>query len=219
MNQATTIPPRLSTLATALRPCLATLLRRLDEPALPDIPMGDSTVWLNVSLSQLKFYIEGMTFQVDQLMREVLSNEQAIDADIYRAAGRFEAYLDGFLDSRSGVRRAVVAADFVEARELLAGAFRHSLNEIAIWLKKLVNVLADPLAEARRRGMPENGPISLDLALNFTSAPETAQLNAWAMRKSQSNRRTGFWHLLGGFALGALLIDGISDHDCGSGES
>lgn len=215
MSDTTSIPPRLTTLGQALRPCLELLQRRLDEAAYPDTGIDELGTWLQTSVNRLGEHLASLNTQFAQLSSEVLANENVRDADIYRSAGRFEAYLHGFLDDRTRIRRALVPADFIAARDLLAGAYRHNLSEINAWLARFIAMLDDPLAEARRQGLPEDGAINLDSTLSLTTAPEMAELSAWVERQRKKNDKHGFWALLGGIALGAMFLDGVIDNDCG----
>jgi len=42
----------------------------------------------------------------------------------------------------------------VEARDLLAGVYRHFLVEVRDWLVELVETLADPMVAVKKRGLP-----------------------------------------------------------------
>ncbi len=218
MNDIATIPPQLTILGQALRPCLAKLNSRLDTPVLPCAYVADGVSALQGGLDRLQNLTTGLNDQFEQLMRDILANENACDADVYRNAGRFEAYLDRFLDERDAVRRQILAADFAEARDLLAGAYRHTLVEIRDWLAQFIDILNDPLAELRRRGLPTTGPVELPLALTLTSSPEIARLDAWAKRKQSLQGKVehlGFWGVLGAAGLGYLIADALFDDDCG----
>lgn len=239
MKTTPTIPSRFTTFVDAVRPCLAKLRLRLDEPAYPNMSIGDGIAWLQAGLNRLQINAAGLNKQFDQLNREIFANEHAGDADIYRGAGRFEAYLDGFLDDRDSVCRTSVAGEFIEARALLIGAYRRALLEICDWLANLLGVIEDPVAEAHRRGLPTDGPIQLNLTLTLTAAPEMGMLGAWVERQRTQGEiqsfslpnvemprtelsiqrapgeRYSFWKLVGGIALGALFLDGIIDNDCG----
>jgi hypothetical protein len=216
MGDIVTIPPRLTTLGSALRPCLAKLQRCLAGQVRPDIGIDDGIAWLQSGLGRLQTNAAGLHNQFEQLTREILANKGASDANVYRGAGRFEAYLDGFLDDRDSVRRTIAPGELAEARDLLAGAYRHTLVEIRDWLSRFISILDGPLAEARRQGLSANGPIELELTLTLTAAPEMVRLSAWADRKREKINNVGFWSLLGGLAIGALFLDGIIDNDCGS---
>lgn len=215
MNPTPSVPPRFARLGEALRPGLDLLERRLDELVYPIHSINDPGSWLQSSIDRLSALVGSVNAQFAQLSNEVLANENAHDADIYRIAGRFDAYLGSFLDGRSDIRRAWVPDEFVFARDLLAGAYRHYLNELHEWLLRFIALLEDPLAAARRQGLPEDGPINLEMTLTFTSAPELAQLSAWAERQRKKNDNSSFWTLIGGIALGALFLDGVIDNDCG----
>jgi hypothetical protein len=221
MTHSPTIPARLATLALALQPALTRLQRRIDEKPAPDTPHVDETTCLQTGLSRLASNAADLGRKFDQLTNDVLANEEAMDGDVYRAAGRIEAYLDGFLDDRDSVCRALLPGDFAVARDLLAGAYRHNLIDIRDGLAHFIRVLEAPLAEARRRGLPESGPLKLDLRITLTPSPEMAQLNAWATRKQQGGDGSGisFWGLLGGLTLAAFLLSlSGNDCDCGMGD-
>jgi len=112
-----------------------------------------------------------------------VENEGAGDAEVYRAVGRLDASVDDLLAGYVGVRALRVFGTDAVARDLLAGVYRHTLVEIRDWIAELVDVLADPLAALRKRGLPTSGTVELPLKLTLTAAPQLAELSLCFQRQ------------------------------------
>ena len=67
----------------------------------------------------------------------------------------------------------------LDERDLLAGVYRHLLTEIRNWMEELVEVIGDPLAAVKRRGLPTSGYVELPINLTLTEAPQLAELHDW----------------------------------------
>ena len=109
-----------------------------------------------------------------------------------------------------------------QARDLLAGVYRHTLVEIRDWLEDLVETLADPIAVVRRRGLPTTGYVELPLTLTLTAAPELASLSHWVGSNAGGAARRqsglGFWGTVGALILGWGIGEALfGDDDCGTG--
>jgi hypothetical protein len=62
-------------------------------------------------------------------------------------------------------------------RNLLAGAYRHPLNEVRDWLVELMAAIDDPFTALQRRGLPTTGQIEIPITLKLTQAPQLAGEN------------------------------------------
>lgn len=178
-------------------------------------------------LNELQAILHRLTDHIDSMMSDVVANERATDGDVYRAVGRFEAFVDDLLAGYREVRALNAYGRDAEARDLLAGVYRHTLVEIRDWLEKLVETLSDPMAVVRRRGLPTTGHVELPLILTLTAAPELAALSRWiegnagAFSSDGTTRRKsglGFWATVGAVILGWGIGDALfGDDDCGTG--
>lgn len=229
MNDESLLPRRLTVLGEAMRPVSQKLDAELDYTAWSTTPVVDIAATVRHELAQLETAVHRLTDRINDLMGEVVSNESASDSEVYRAVGRFEALLRDVLASYHGVLSLAAYGADAEARDLLAGVYRHSLIELRDWLHELVETLADPMAAVHRRGLPTSGYVELPLTLELTAAPELAGLSRWAGRHHDygafsstisPNRRSGlgFWGTVGAVMLGWGIGEALfGDDDCGTG--
>lgn len=184
MSETSPLPRHLTVLGEAMRPVWQTLTVELDAPVRLTAPVVDMFASVQHHLSLLTSTLGRLSEQTDDLMREVLAKQDASDLVVYRAVGRFEAPLLDILAGYHGVCALAARGTARDARDLLAGVYRHSLIEIRDWLGELVQTLEDPLAALKRRGLPTSGPVTLRLLLTLTAAPGLESLSRWAERHS-----------------------------------
>ncbi len=229
MSDELVLPPRMTVLGEAMRPIWVKVNEQLDQHvSQTDVVIGMGEVVLQ-HLRSLQVDIPRLADRINRLMGDVVTNEDASNAEVYRAVGRFEAFLDDLLAEYRSVRALNVHGDDVEARDLLAGVYRHTLVEIRDWLEDLVETLADPMAAVIRRGLPTTGHVELTLTMKLTAAPQLEQLTRWAERHAAALSGTGnssslppvrksglgFWSMVGAAMLGWSLGEALfGDHDC-----
>lgn len=201
MSDTPQVPRRVTLLGQALRPLWVRLATRLDAPAGSASGTPDMAQFLARHLEAMRGACMRLEDRTRGVTDDVLSNEAASDADVQHAASRLTAVVDELLDGQREVRASSVHGANAEARDLLAGAYRHLLVEIRDWLGEVVEALADPLAAARRRGLALDEPVELTLALRLTPAPQLAALARWARRQPGSTRLS-LWETIGVLALG-----------------
>lgn len=226
------LPHRLSVLGEAMGTVAQHVWTALDDKLAPTIPVPDMLATVARILAMLDAQIQLVSVRTNDLMPEVIANQTASDLAVYRAVGRFEASVRELLAGYHQVLSLAAFGDGVIARNLLAAAYRHTLNEIHDWLCEVVFTIADPLAAIQRRGLPTSGHVELPLTLTLTPAPELDELAKWAAQHSA--RRTprpsprtpaasvttrpaqpkspGFWDTL----TTAILLCGISNALFGS---
>lgn len=221
MTDEAVLPKRISLLGEAMHPVLAKLRSGIAQQLSATAPVGSMIDVISVSLNSLQGIVHRLNGQVNALMSDVVSKEDASDADVYRAVGRFEAFLDDLLSEYQGLKRLNAYGADIEGRDLLVGAYRHTLVEIRDWLQDLVDTLADPQAALRRKGLPTTGPVEIPLTLHLTGAPDLAALGRWGERQSgvfssSRNSGLGFWGTVGALALGWGIGEALfGDDDCG----
>ena len=115
-------------------------------------------------------------------MANVIRNENAGLADACRAAGRLEQVLSEFVDGYQEVKASHADPETSEGRALLLGVYRHHIGELCGWLEELVQVIADPVSAANKRGLPLTANVEISVTLNMTSPPEMTKLNHLAQR-------------------------------------
>lgn len=209
MTDEITLPSRLVCLGEAMAPVLRKLDAAVAEESLPTVPVGSMVDVIKEGLAALGRSMSRLSDQVNGLMSNVAANESATDRDVYRAVGRFEGVLDEIISDYRKIGRQSAFGSNEEALVLLAGTYRHSMQEIQAWLQDLVDTLADPKAALRRKGLPTTGSIEIPLTLTLTSAPELAGLQRWGERHSvytpsptPTNQGLGFWGTVGAIAIG-----------------
>ena len=177
MSESSTLRPSTTALGEALRPMLFELQTRLDARVCSDLPVSDAAGEITDHLDEMADTISGLSAKVNTL-GELLSRE-APAAGIHRAAGGLEVHLDALLARYTEVRRWRPSASDLSARDLLAGVYRHLLTEIRGWMEELVEMIDDPRAAVKRRGLPTSGYVELPGTLTLTAAPQLAELNDW----------------------------------------
>ena len=207
MTDEITLPPRLVCLGEAMAPVLGKLDAALSEQSLPTVRIGSIVDVIRGGLDALGRSMPRLSDQVNGLMTDVAANENVSDRDVYRAVGRFEGVLDEIISDYQKVSRQSAYGSDEEACELLAGTYRHSLQEIQEWLRDLVETLKDPLAALQRKGLPTTGYVEIPLTLTLTSAPELAGLQRWGEDHSvytppAKSQGLGFWGTVGAIAIG-----------------
>lgn len=230
MSEELVLPPRMTVLGEAMCPMLEKVKGQIDQCVPHTETVVDMGEVVLRHLRSLQDTIPRLTDRINRLMGDVVTNDDACDVEIYRAVGRFEAFLDDLLADYRSVQALNAYGDGVEARDLLAGVYRHTLMEIRNWLAELVETLADPMAAVIKRGLPTTGHVELTLTMTLTAAPQLERLTRWAechatvlsgiqygsspppVRKSG----LGFWGTVGMIALGWGISDAFfGDHDCG----
>lgn len=229
MSDEPLLPHRITQLGKAMQPLLLKLKARIDKPVAKTSTTPDIAAFVSRHLDGLQDCANRLEIRIDGLMRDVVADETASDADVYLAVGRFEALLDDLLDAYHAIRTLFAVSADAEARDLLADVYRHTLVEIRDWLDELVDVIADPMAAVKKRGLPTRGYVELPLNLTLTAAPALAALVRWAQRESVSlalsgpspnypvakNSGLGFWGTVGALALGWGIGETLfGDHDC-----
>lgn len=227
MDDDPLLPHRVTLLGEAMRPLWRKLEARLDDHVALVMPVYGLAEIVSHHLDELQSLVHRLTDRINSLMSDVVANESATDGDVYRAVGRFEAFVDDLLAGYHEVRALNAYGRDVEARDLLAGVYRHTLVEIRDWLGDLVETLANPMAIVRLRGLPTTGYVELPLTLTLTAAPELASLSRWiegnvgAFSSGGTTRRKsglGFWGAVGAVILGWGIGDALfGDDDCGTG--
>ena len=177
MSKSSILQPGVTALGEALRPMLSELQTQLDARVRSGLRVSDAAGEVADHLDEMADTLSGLTAKVNTL-GELLSREAPV-AEIHRAAGGLEVHLDALLARYSEVRRWRPGVSDLPARDLLAGVYRHLLTEIRSWMEELVEVIGDPLAAVKRRGLPTSGYVELPINLTLTEAPQLAELHDW----------------------------------------
>ena len=115
---------------------------------------------------------------VGELGTEAAGNEDAGDAEVYRAVARLESRIDDLLDDHAGLR-GVQEGELVEGASLLAEVHRGFLDGVETWLEDMVESIADPAAAVKRQGLPTSGYVELRLVLTLDAPRQLAEFRRW----------------------------------------
>lgn len=234
MSDQFSLPHRVTLLGEAMRPLGRKISAELDMPVAPVADVYGINEIVSNHLEALQDIVQRVPDRLAGLMADVVENEEASDAEVYRAVGRFEASVDDLLAGYRGVCALLVFGTDAEARDLLAGVYRHTLEEVRGWIVELVDALADPLAALKKRGLPTSGMVELPLKLTLTAAPQLAALSRCLRRQQAApglppaqppaaaaaprEAGLGFWGTVGTLILAWGLGDALfGGDDCGCG--
>ena len=179
MNENYALPRPQRLLGEALRPVWQKVAAELEKPAQNDMPMRHSPETLRYGMEQLLLALARVAAGADMLSKEVFQNDAASDEAVQAAVARFDASLNGLLAGYAVVRGFAVQGEDVYPNHLLGRAYRHGLTQVCDWLHELTETLANPMAALCRRGLPEQGEVSIHLPLGLTPAPEMTELSNW----------------------------------------
>ncbi|GHU33641.1 hypothetical protein FACS189497_15330 [Betaproteobacteria bacterium] len=167
----------------------------------------------------------------NDLRAKVIANENVRDVEIYQASNSFKRVLNQFLDGYHAVLAMDVKYYAIKARNLLAGFYRHFLDEIHDWLRDFVEALEDPRAALLKRGLATNDNVELNFTLTLTPAtsqtkgllhwtkcyasfrqnmktyptPETSTYQDMEPYRAPAKQGLGFWDVVLGVALGSWI--------------
>jgi hypothetical protein len=117
-----------------------------------------------------------LEIRVEDISRDVLSNEKAGLAEANRVAGRLEQVLAEFVDGYHDAQSTLVGSDPYGARELLLAVYRHYIREISDWLDKLIEAIANPASAIESRGIVPTSEVALIVTLTMTTPQEMEEL-------------------------------------------
>ena len=123
-----------------------------------------------------------LSLRIDGLMTDVVHKVGAGAVEAGRAAGRLEQVLSEFVDGYLDAKASHAGLEASDARSLTLGVYRHHIREICEWLEELVEAIANPASAIQKRGIAAAANVELTVALNMTSPPEMAKLDAVAKR-------------------------------------
>jgi hypothetical protein len=210
MSEELTMPHRVTIMGMAMRPVLRKLMEQINQSNTACAPDGNMIDLIIHYLRLLQIHVNHLKVGVDALMSEVVENTRASDSDVQIAVNRFNAAMVDMAQDYRSIGGLAVTGEDLAGRDLLAGIYRHTLQEVARWLADLTSAIADPLAALVRLGLPTTGDITLPLTLKMTPAPQTAALVRWGRSRTahlppDDQRRMGFWQFAGNVTLGAVL--------------
>lgn len=217
MDDEIVLPHRMTVLGKAMASIESSLKAALDSRLSPSAPVTSMIEVAQQHFDILQANMQKLTNRVNALMTEIVNNETAIDGDVYRVVGRLEGVLEDLQSGYFDIQRLAAGGRDIEARDLLAGVYRHTLIEILAWIREIVTAMANPKEVLKSKGLSTEGNIQLNLALTLTPAPELEALTRWIARErvvaeagsdSSSSRKTGwgFWTTMFAILAGWLIV-------------
>ena len=235
MSDPVTLPPEI----VALHDALGRILQRIKEgtePAGPDndhepFDIVESGVLPN-QLTRLQTGVGHLTSAINEL-GEAMEAGECDSATVYSNMGRVEAHLEVLQAECVEVGAWRVSGEDLVARDLMTAIYRHTLDEIRLWLEEAVTALADLISALEKQSVgpteqaetsqSATGPGPPDMkirsVLELTPAPELSTLTVWTERQAKQQLReqrgclAGIWIFVVGALFGGWL-GGWGDDDC-----
>lgn len=214
------LPRRLILLGENFQGMLERLDRRIAEPVTNSHElMNEILEPVSENLTCFATTISHFSAAINSLMPDVIENETASDANVYRAATKVEIALDTLLNQYHQVSSWYVVGEDKIPQRLLVEAFRYTLVEARFWLSDIAAVLSDPIAELQKRGLPTEGYVELPLQYTITPPPQIGELQQWVEQQGYRINQVppnnpkpncpglGLLGWLGLFWLGSELFD------------
>ncbi len=190
-------------------------------------PVGESGRGLvDAVRSHLATYedvLHGLTREIERLAAS-LATGNAGEAQIFAAMGRVEAYLDIMNAECFKIRSWHVDQGDAIARNSLASAHEHTLDEVLEWLKNVDDALTDPFDLLKKQGHAtpdesetphrvkawtdghsDSEAIDIPLVLKLTEAPKLSAIERWAKRRARRTRSNRSGGIVEGFLFGGIL--------------
>lgn len=206
-------------LGDALAPVAGRIAQQLDAPVERWVTQTSIDDLIARQIDNLATCIQDIAACVDGPLHDALTSPHTTLADAWRAVGRFEACVERLIAHYLDVRVVLARGAEGEKRMLLMGALRHTLEEIARWVRDVAEALTDPTHFRRRRGLPLTGDIRIPVTLVLTPAAELSALSQWAQSETADWEayppRRGLRHMLGTW----IILTGIVDLLGGDEES
>lgn len=183
MADASTLPRSLVVLGDALRPVFRRIADRMaDAPA----QVGQSVEIGEFASRHLRMLETDVAKLEDEINGELGSATApgTSDADVWRAAARMEVHVERILDNFDDVRRVKPGKGDARGFSLLGDIYCALLEQIQTWLNEIVDVIDDPLAAVRKRGLPTQGNVDITIRLTLETPPEIRSLARWAKRRN-----------------------------------
>ena len=107
---------------------------------------------ISTQLTRLQHVVSHLVTAIEEVGEAMEVGEYEIST-VYSVMGRIEAHVEILQAERSEVRAWRVSGEDVVARDLMTDVYKHTLNEIRLWLEEVVAGLADPMSLLEKRGV------------------------------------------------------------------
>lgn len=210
-DESVTLTRPLQIFLVALKPIRSRLYSALEQRIVPAVEPPDFPGCLSKLFDPMDRFAQNLDGLVNGSLGRVVRRSDASEAEILNAVRGFERELDNLLSAYQSVRAIKVCGDDARARDLVEEIYLHLLHQVLDWLDELVEVLDDPLGSIKKRGLPTSAYVEIPVNLTLTSAPQLAELSAWAnARREKISARTGFHAVSKPDGLGLLGTLGVA---------
>jgi hypothetical protein len=164
-------------------------------------------------LSLYQSHIKQLMNAVLAIEPDILENESSQDADVYRTVAKIEVAAEALLQQQREIAAWSVFGSEAEYQQLLSEALEFTMDETLSWLQELTDVLIDPIAYLKRRGLPTEGYVELPLKFTLNAPPSMSTMQQCLKRdysdsqKQLKQKGLGLLGWLGLFWLGSELFD------------
>lgn len=173
------LPRHVTLLGEALRTSLPVVEAQLSEPVCAN--------GAEMNFAELAKAFDGLGKAMARLSREangvlndVLGATRLPDAQVYRAAGRFEMAFDELLHGYTELRRLRPNPEHKRGHELLLAIYHSIVTQYQGLLREVVETIADPMTAVRKRGLPTSGKVEVTLSLTCTIPKKLDdEMNEW----------------------------------------
>ncbi len=203
MSDPVALPSELIAVRDACGRILKKLKDGMGPSEKPTGPFGDHEPFdivesgvLSTQLTRLQDVMRHLLSAIEEL-GEAMEIGEYDNSTVYSIMGRVEAHVEILQVECIEVGAWRVSGEDLVARDLMTAVYRHTLNEIRLWLEEVVAGLTDPISELEKRGIglaeqvetlkwvTEPAPTSVEIpfTLELTPAPELSALTAWSERQ------------------------------------
>ena len=185
MANSEVLPRSVVVLGDALRPISRMLAARLDEASpRPEGRAEDTLVLVRRHLGLLETHAGRLTDEINGELGRVVAPDVS-DAEVWRAAARMEVCIEGILADYDDVRRVRVDRDDLPGWSLLGDIYRDLLMQVDSWLRRVLDVIDDPVAAARKAGLASEGRVDLTIELTLEAPRQVKSVVDWAEQRTE----------------------------------
>lgn len=203
------VAPHVVLLGEALQPVLRRIETELRKPVRPVGGNVHFAATGKQAADQLADALQRLSDEGNGALNDIVRSEDAPEAQVHYAVGRFARVLDDMLQHYAELRQVRPWAWHRREHEVLVATFHHFLTQIQSWLRDVVEATEDPIKILRRKGLPTDGSAVLVVKLHLTNSNE---MDDWL---AEEDRNPGFWYgaaaLVAGIFVGGMLFGGDDD--------
>ena len=176
MAEASILPRHFVVLGDALRPLSRRIASRMDDAPPRTVQKVNVVEFTRRHLQLIRVDVANLGAEING--GSAITSEKG-DADIWRAVARMEIHIERLLDGFDEVRRVKPNKADAPGFSLLGDLYRAPLKQIQGWMKEILDMVDDPPAALRKRGLATQGEVDLTIPLTFEVSPQIRSLWRW----------------------------------------